>query len=139
MRLRRLIIAMVLVLVLAAGILMGLYYTGRIWAQEKDGEPPVGIYSLGEFVTNLSGEGGRRFIRVRVDVEVAGYGAKRELELKHSLIRNGVLSVLRACHHEEVEDDVGMALLAGRLREGINDILDTANVERVLFVELVVQ
>ncbi len=128
-----------MLLVLAAGILLGLYLTGRIWTPDEDAEPPVRIYSLGEFITNLSGDAGHRFIRVRIDVEVVGHRAQRELDEKRSVIRNRILAVLRSCHYEEVEDDVGMELLAERLEKGINTVLDATTVTRVLVVEMVIQ
>ncbi|HAI20617.1 MAG TPA: hypothetical protein DCM14_01735, partial [Clostridiales bacterium UBA8153] len=68
---RKVVLFGLLGLVLVAGVLAGLYFTGRLGQGGERAEPVV-MRELGEFITNLRGDAGRHFIRVRINVELAG-------------------------------------------------------------------
>jgi flagellar basal body-associated protein FliL len=135
---RRLIIVLGLVLVLGGGAVAGLWYTGRLGAR-GEAPPPATVLSLGEFVTNLDGDGGRRFIRVRIDVEAVGERPQRELEGKSSLLRDAVFAVLRAQSYDKLSGEQGMRGLEAVLLERLNALLESVNLRRVFFVEFVIQ
>ncbi|MEW6523400.1 MAG: flagellar basal body-associated FliL family protein [Bacillota bacterium] len=135
---RRLVLVTLIVLFLAGGLLGFLYLTGRMGSPVEKTEP-VTVHSLGEFITNLRGDGGRHYIRVRIDVELTGSRARRELEEKGSLVRDVVLAVLRGQSVEELTGEEGMGRLRGILRDRLNQVLEHAQVGKVLFVEFVIQ
>lgn len=136
--LRKVLLFGLLGLLLVAGVVAGLYFTGRLGRAGEQAEPVI-IRELGEFITNLRGEAGRHFIRVRINVELAGEGAEEEAVEKAFLIRDTVLAVLRSQNVQDLSGEEGMQRLRETLRERLDAVLERTRVVRVLFVEFVIQ
>jgi len=135
--LRKVVLFGLLGLVLVAGVLAGLYFTGRL-GQGGRAEPVV-MRELGEFITNLRGDAGRHFIRVRINVELAGKEAATEASDKSLLIRDTILAVLRSQHAQDLAGEEGMQRLRETLKERLSAVFERSRVVRVLFVEFVIQ
>jgi len=143
--LRRGLLLLIVIIMLFIGIALSirvlgveaeeLPIVGRFFKKEE----PVLVYSLGEVVTDLADEDGRKFIQVEVEVTVKGQGVLEELELKRSKILSRLLAVLRSKTYADVNGSEGMRLVGEEIRQEINSLLERGQVLEVLFLEFIVQ
>ena len=131
-------VTLILVVVVIAVVVGGglFFILGR-----KGAEKPVvvKIYRVGEVSTNLADPGGKRFIKVVIEVEVDGDKPVQELQKQAGAVKSAVLAALRAKTLADVERDGGMAAAAGDLSRVISGFLSKGKVLKVNFLEFVTQ
>ncbi|MHB8926043.1 MAG: flagellar basal body-associated FliL family protein [Bacillota bacterium] len=132
------VVTLVIVVVVTAAVVGGALFMvlGR-----KGGEKPVKgeTYRVGEFITNLADPGGKKFIKVLVEVEVSGTKPVGELQKKTGAVRDTVLAVLRSRTMADVEGPDGMAALGDELGKAIGGLLTTGKVLKVNFLDFMIQ
>ena len=97
------------------------------------------IYPLATFIVNLSGEDGRRYLRVTMELEVVGAKAQPELEKCIPRIRDAVLMVLPTRSVEEILSVDGKNALREAILNRINAIISGGTVSNLYFTEFVIQ
>ena len=97
------------------------------------------LYSLEPFVVNVTGDGYSRYLKVRVEFEADDPELKSELDARLPQIRDAVVVLLSSKKLADVTDFEGKALLKQDIYERVNDILETGELNSVLFTEFVVQ
>jgi flagellar FliL protein len=95
-------------------------------------------FAVDDFLVNLSDEGGKRYIKVKVFVGYDNAKLSKELETKKPIIRDAANSVLRAKKTtdftEKGTEDVKKELLTR-----INPILSEGKANNIYFYEILIQ
>ncbi|MDP6980468.1 MAG: flagellar basal body-associated FliL family protein [Myxococcota bacterium] len=97
------------------------------------------LYSLEPFVVNVTGDGYSRYLKVKVELEADTPELKTELDARLSQVRDAVIVLLSSKKLSDITDFEGKALLKQDIYERVNDILETGELNSVLFTEFVVQ
>ena len=95
-------------------------------------------FAVDDFLVNLSDEGGKRYIKVKVFIGYDNAKLSKELETKKPIIRDAANSVLRAKKTtdftEKGTEDVKKELLTR-----INPILSDGKANNIYFYEILIQ
>lgn len=133
------IIIAVLVLVLVGGAGFGYYYVQNI---KKAAKPAVVLteYSLGEFLANLSDEGGKKYLKVNIVVTYDGTNKKlaEELAKKQNDLKDATLSVLRSKKSSDLTVK-GSEDLKVELINRYGTILQDGKVIKIVFTNFLMQ
>ncbi|MCK4257447.1 MAG: flagellar basal body-associated FliL family protein [Halanaerobiales bacterium] len=95
-------------------------------------------FEMGEFVVNLSGTRGYRFIKTNIVVEVEKDSTKQILEQRTPQLRDAINEILRSQQSEDIEDPT-LVNLKLQILERINQILVTEKIKSVWLTEFVLQ
>ena len=94
---------------------------------------------LQPFVVNLSGDNGRRYLRVVIQLQMKGSKAKEEFEKNLGQMRNRLLFLLSSKTFEDIGSIQGKYQLQEEISKSINEAVGTSVVEKTYFTEFVVQ
>jgi flagellar FliL protein len=94
---------------------------------------------LQAFVVNLSGENGRRYLRLVVQLQVQGTKAKEEIEKHSGKLRDRVIFLLSSKTFEDLNTSEGKYQLQTEITKKLNDALGGAIIEKTYFTEFIVQ
>jgi flagellar protein FliL len=94
---------------------------------------------LQPFVVNLSGDNGRRYLRVVMQLQVKGSKAKEDIEKNLGQMRNQLLFLLSSKTFEDIGSIQGKYQLQEEISKSINEAAGAAVVEKTYFTEFVVQ
>lgn len=81
-----------------------------------------------EITTNLAGND---FIRISFKIQTDGKKAKEELEKRDFQVKNIIIHTLSEKTSDQISGAAGQVQLETELREKINEIMQTGNVEQV--------
>jgi flagellar FliL protein len=94
---------------------------------------------LQPFVVNLSGDNGRRYLRVVIQLQVKGSKGKDDIEKNIGKIRDRLLFLLSGKTFEDISAVQGKYQLQQEIAQSINEALGTIVVDKAYFTEFVVQ
>ncbi len=97
------------------------------------------VVHLEPFLVNLADEGGRRYLKVTMDLLIGSEKGKKEVEDKLPEIRDRIILVLSNKSTADVLDNLGKEKLKEEIRRSLNEILTTTKVSKVLFSDFIVQ
>lgn len=121
------------------------YFYGRASSTVQAAEPAPDptMVAFEPFIVNLADGGGRRFLRVSMQLLVVGDRTARELEEKkgllHSRVRSAILELLTTQTSAGLASPEGRAELKKAIAETAKHQLEGTEVSDVLFAEFVVQ
>lgn len=144
---RRLLIigAAALIVMLAAGA--GLYFFVFAGHSADAAKPVVAaapdsfIFSLPTMTVNLNDDGapGDQFLKLTVALEVANEGVMKDIEPRMAKIVDAFQVYLRELRKSDLEGSAGIYRLKEELRRRINVAIFPAQIDGILFKELLVQ
>ena len=114
-------------------------------ASEKAGaesglEVPVGpIFSLDTFIVNLADQGGTRYLRVTMDLELGSPELETEISQRLPQVRDSILMILPTKRFEDISTVQGKTSLRDEMLETINGFLAQGKITTIYFKEFVVQ
>ncbi len=114
-------------------------------ASEKAGaegsvEVPVGpIFSLDTFIVNLADQGGNRYLRVTMDLELNNPELEAEVSQRLPQVRDSILMILPTKRFEDISTMQGKISLRDEILETINGYLAKGKITSIYFKEFVVQ
>ncbi len=97
------------------------------------------IYPLDQFIVNLLSEGGAKFLKTKIDLELGNPELTAELDKKKPLVRDIVIRTLSSKTFQEVSTNRGKEKLKDELVDKINAVLADGRVRNIFFTEFVVQ
>jgi flagellar FliL protein len=97
------------------------------------------IHPLDTFIVNLADEGGARYLRVTMNLELKDKEAVDLVQERLPLIRNGVLMILPAKKYVEIATVEGKDALRDELVAKLNSFLKSDSVANIYFTEFVIQ
>ncbi len=103
-----------------------------------DGEEPLEIHELGDYIVNLSEPGGARLLRMKLRVESTPTVATRIEEIRPRL-HDDIIRWTSDRTYASVEGAMGKEELRTELLARINTVLEPDRVEQVYFHSFVVQ
>lgn len=106
--------------------------------QEKQGE--IGqTFSLGTFIVNLNDPSGRRYLKVRAELELSQPEASKQVERMLPQLRDTMILALTSKTYEDISSTEGKVKLRHELLEQLNRDLGNGFLKTVYFTEFVVQ
>ena len=118
---------------------------GRNAGDEGDGGKKVGMDKLGPimplepFIVNLSGAGGRNYLKIEITLEFDKKGVQAELENKMPLIKDSILLLLATKSFESIQTAEGKLMLKNEIITRLNRFLSTGVIQNLYFTNFVVQ
>ncbi len=148
------IMAVVGLLLLGAGVFAGMKFLApqpavsaqsQEAAKETTGEEVDGqvsgeieVYPLETFIVNLDGEGGRRYLKVKMTLEVDGR-KKGKLDKQLHKVRDAILILLTGKTYEDLRGAEGKYALREEVKGRVGRIAGKSVVKEVYLEEFVVQ
>ncbi len=103
-------------------------------------KPLIGpVMELDTFIVNLADPGGKRFLRVTMDLEMSDAQLKEELESRMPQVRDAILMILPAKRFDDISTAAGKAALRDELMASLNGFLGTGQISNIYFKEFVIQ
>lgn len=97
------------------------------------------LLQLQPIVVNIDGDGYTRLLKLSLAFECSSPAARNEAEERMLQIKDAVLTLVSSKRLADVADFEGKALLKDDLRDRVNHLLNTGEVDSVLITEFVVQ
>jgi flagellar FliL protein len=97
------------------------------------------LYSLGTLIVNLADEGGKRYLRISIELELESPEMTEEVERRLPQVRDSVLMILPTKTFADINTTPGKVALRDELVTAINGIVKTGKVKNLYFTEFVVQ
>ena len=108
--------------------------------QGADVKQPLGpIFSLETFIVNLADKGGKRYLRVTMDLELGNPELETELNKRLPQVRDSVLMILPSKRFEDISSVEGKMVLRDEILDVLNGFLTQGQVSKIYFKEFVVQ
>ena len=109
-------------------------------SQGADVKEPLGpIFSLETFIVNLADKGGKRYLRVTMDLELGNTELENEITKRLPQVRDSVLMILPAKRFEDINSAEGKITLRDEILDALNGFLTQGQVTKIYFKEFVVQ
>ena len=107
---------------------------------EEDPAPKIGpIHDLATFIVNLADEGGIRYLRTTMKLELADDQSASFVEERLPMIRDSILMTLPTKKYEDISTAEGKTALRDELIAKLNVIMVPGSVSNIYFTEFVVQ
>lgn len=97
------------------------------------------MYPLDPFIINLAGEGGKRFLKLTMELEISNEKLSEEITASLPKIKDSVLILLSSKTFEDVYTVSGKFKLRDEITSRINGFLVTGHLRNVYFTEFVIQ
>lgn len=97
------------------------------------------IFPMEPFIVNIYDGQEIRYLRVKVEFETAGAGAKGEIEARQAPLRDAILVLLTTKTLQDIQDLQGKNQLRDEILVATNKILPPGKVNKVYFTDFVVQ
>ena len=107
-------------------------------AEEKKEEADLTVYTLEPFVVNLSGSGGRRYLKMKMTVEMDGTKLEK-LTTQTYKIRDALIILLSSKTLEDISGAEGKYSLREEIKVRLDRIIGKDIIKNVYLLEFVVQ
>jgi flagellar protein FliL len=105
------------------------------------------VASMDTFIVNLADPGGNRYLRVTMDLELAGKPADKaaakaagdELAKRMPQIRDAILMILPTKRYADISTTEGKTALREEILNAVNGLLASSQISRIYFKEFVIQ
>lgn len=105
----------------------------------KEGVVVTSVYSLEPFIVNIYDGQEIRYLKVKVEFEVASPEAKGELDARLAPMRDAILVLLTTKTMQDIADLQGKNQLRDEILIAVSKIVPPGKVTKVYFTEFVVQ
>jgi len=151
---KKLVLGVALGVVLLLGLMGGGFYlmwskiasleteaqTEEAEAEEAAAPQAMGVtFPLETFIVNLADEGGKRYLRVTMQLELAAGATDEPLRSRLPQIRDVILMTLPAKRFEEIRSAEGKTGLRNEIMDQLNRLFERALIRNIYFTEFVVQ
>ena len=97
------------------------------------------IYSITPFVINLAGSGGKRFLRVKMDLELKDKTIFEQVNAQLPRVKDKLLTILSTKKFEDIDTVEGKSDLRIEIAATIDTLFSKGAVTNVYFTEFVVE
>jgi len=97
------------------------------------------IVDAGEFIVNLLNNNGKRYLRVKISIELSSDDMQAEIEQKQDLLKDIAIEVLSSKQVEEIVTKDGKERLKDELVKALNRVLVDGQINNVYFTTFVIQ
>lgn len=99
----------------------------------------VAVFTLEPFIVNIYDGQELRYLKVKVEMEMANPALKPELEARLAAIRDAILVVLTSKTLQDIQDAQGKNQLREEILVAVSKIIAQGKVTKVYFTDFVVQ
>lgn len=107
--------------------------------EEEEPEEIGPLYSLGTLIVNLADEGGKRYLRVSIELELESTEMTEEVEKRLPQVRDSILMILPTKTFSDINTTPGKIAVRDELLAAMNEIVKTGKINNLYFTEFVVQ
>ena len=108
--------------------------------QEKNALQSMGpVYSLDSFIVNLNEPMGKRYLKIKIELEMDHESLKEEIDKRLPQFRDGILTMLSSKSYSDISDLSGKFQLRAEILSMLNSYLTTGKIANVYFTEFIVQ
>ncbi|MEE9273981.1 MAG: flagellar basal body-associated FliL family protein [bacterium] len=107
--------------------------------REKEAAGVGPIVPLKVFIVNLADPGGRRYLKVRIELELSSEEAQEEMKGHIPEIRDSIILALSSKTYQQIQSVAGKTVLREELTARMNSLMRTGRVKKIFFTEFVVQ
>jgi flagellar basal body-associated protein FliL len=137
-------VAIALLLPMAAGVAWFLLHRSASHAKEKPKTDPTvrTVLALEPFLVNLADSEGDRFLRIGIELGLAGAPAEHNrsaAEMPIARTRDTILMILTTCEADALMTPAGKAKLKNDLTQALRQRIPELNLQEVYFTEFLVQ
>jgi len=97
------------------------------------------IFPLDTFIVNLADKGGKRYLRITIDLELDSEELESEVTKRLPQVRDSILTILPTKRFEDISSAKGKTALRDQMLERINGMLAWGQITNIYFKEFVVQ
>jgi len=97
------------------------------------------IFPLEPFIVNIYDGQELRYLKVKVELEMAGVGVKADLDGRLAPIRDAILVLLSTKTLQDIQDIQGKNQLKDEILSSINKIIPPGKIAKIYFTDFVVQ
>ncbi len=97
------------------------------------------IVPLDTFIVNLADPKGKRYLKLKLEVELSTKASEKELKQRMPQIRDQIIMALSSKTYQQIRGVPGKNVLRDELIARTNAILKTGKVNKVYFTDFVVQ
>ena len=97
------------------------------------------IFPLDTFIVNLADKGGKRYLRITLDLELDSEELESEVAKRLPQVRDSILTILPTKRFEDISSAKGKIALRDQMLERINGLLARGQITNIYFKEFVVQ
>ncbi len=97
------------------------------------------IYKMETLIVNLADQGGKRYLRITMELELSAPEVMEEINNRMPQLRDAILMVLPSKQYSDIGSTEGKIALRDELIAKINGILKKGTVTTIYFTEFVVQ
>ncbi len=97
------------------------------------------IFPLKSFIVNLAGENGKRYLKIKMDLEIAKEDLNDDIRQRIPQIRDSIMMILTSKRYEDVKDTPGKIALRQEIQNQINAFFKEPCVSSVYFTDFVIQ
>jgi flagellar FliL protein len=97
------------------------------------------VFSLDTFIVNLADEGGKRYLRMTIDLELDSEELESEVKKRLPQVRDSILTILPTKRFDDISSAKGKTALRDQMLERINGLMARGKVTNIYFKEFVVQ
>jgi flagellar FliL protein len=97
------------------------------------------IYTLDTFIVNLADKGGKRYLRVTIDLELQNSEMQAELVKRLPQVRDSILMILPSKRFDDISSMDGKVALRDEILNTLNGFLTQGKITKIYFKEFVVQ
>ena len=114
-------------------------------AVEEEGSEKMSSLDVGHmlgldvFIVNLAGEGGSRYLKVKLELELSVENLKAEIGNRLPQIRDTILVSMSSKSFADIDTAQGKFRLKEEIVGHVNKLLTTGNIKNVYFTEFVIQ
>ena len=141
----KMLIFIVILVIIITGVASFTFFTyfsvseGKENTEEKQSVKDIRpTYNVGDFVVNITDNSRINFVKASLVFELENEEMIEELEKRKAQLRDRIISTLRS-QNETILNEPGGETIKSIIREEVNQLLISGQVQNVWFTELVVQ
>lgn len=109
-------------------------------AAPKVEQPAIGpVFPLESFIVNLADPGGKRYLRVTMQLELKDAKMTDEVTQRLPQVRDCILTVLPTRKVDDLQSAEGKTGLRNELISSLNELLGAGSITKIYFTEFVIQ
>ncbi len=97
------------------------------------------IFPLKSFIVNLAGENGKRYLKIKMDLEIAKEELNDSIRQRIPQIRDSIMMILTSKRYEDIKDTAGKIALRQDIQKQVNVFFKEPCVSNVYFTDFVIQ
>lgn len=113
---------------------------GEVEEEIVEEETTIGpMYKLDTMIVNLADQGGKRYLRITMQLELSTPDLVEEIENRMPQLRDSILMILPSKQYADISTTPGKIALRDEIIVKMNEILKTGAIATIYFTEFVVQ